>query len=781
MRTFRKGTFVAIACMGLLAVFASTASATHNRSTQLSWSKGAAGGEAIFAIDFVARASYYGFPEVGDTITDPVVEFGDGEFATPSLIVTEVDDDVVYTHAQVVHTYAGTGPYVATMGSCCRLSASSGHVNNDDFNYEVHTLVDLAKASSSPSIAVAPVVFCPTSGNCSFAFAGSSADPGNHLKWRLALAGETGESSFVQPGPPYAPNAATIDSTTGRLEWDTIGATLSPEGLPTYYSTQVVAEEVNSQGETVSDAAADFFISLDDHHHGQPHCEDTDGNSLVDNDGDGLCDNWEEDGIDSDHDEDIDFFLPTSADLNQPDVFVEIDYMQDREPQKAVVEDVEDAYAAHNIDLHVLIDNEIPFTEYLAFGFDCSGCGPEVSTFDTIKDVYFGTDGDRAASGWAARREARKFVFHYALYGNELAGEDPGTSGVAELPGNDFVITLGNRAWRPVTGLFFKEEQPPKVRDEAGTLMHELGHNLALWHGGGDPVNCKPNYLSVMNYTRQTTGGWLNAQLDYSDAVLPTLDENDLDEFLGVQGPSGAQVLHGPASHRISSSTGSIDWNRTGGPQGSVSADVNYISDESGCGSSPGSPGESLVGFDDWENLSLPFQATADFADGVHSTVFLQEPEIAALDFEGIDGDGDGVDNIEDRCPEVMGEAPYAGCPPSNQPGPPPSSEPGSAATGGSPPAQRVEVPARPGPPDTSLGKVRVRVRAGGATFVFSGAGGAPALGFQCRLDRRPFKACRSPKTYANLKPGVHVFRVRAIDSLRQIDPVPASRRFRVE
>lgn len=770
MKAFRNGVLVAVACVGLIA-FASTALASHNRSTQLSWSKGAAEGEVIFTIDFVARASYYGFPEKGETIVDPVLDFGDGGSVSPSLTVTEVDEDVVYTHAQVVHTYAGSGPYVATMGSCCRLSASSGHVNNGDFSYKIHTLVDLAKANSSPSIAVAPVVFCPTSGNCSFAFAGSSADAGNHLKWRLATPEETGQSSFVHPGPPYAPNAETIDPITGRLDWDTTGATLNSEGLPTYYSTQVVAEEVNSQGETVSDAAADFFISLDDDHHEQPHCEDTDENGLADNDGDGLCDNWEEEGIDSDHDEEIDFFLPTSADPNQADVFVEIDYMQDREPQKAAIEDVEDAYAAHNIDLHVLVDNEIPFTKYLAFGFDCSGCGSEVSTFDTIKDVYFGTDGDRAASNWAARREARQFVFHYALSGNELAGAKPGTSGVAELPGNDFVVSLGHRKYRPLTGLFVQEEQLPKVRDEAGTLMHELGHNLALRHGGGDSVHCKPNYLSVMNYTRQMTGSWMTAQLDYSDAVLPTLDETDLDESLGVQGPSGAQVLHGPGTHRIGNSTGSIDWNGSGGsPQSGVSADVNYISDMNGCKGQ--NPGQDLVGFDDWESLSLPFQATADFADGVHSTVLLQEPEIAALDFEGIDSDGDGVDNIEDRCPEEVGEAAFAGCPKPDEPGPP--------TTGASPPAPLIGPPARPGPPETKLGKVRVRANAGGATFVFSGTGGAPALGFQCKLDRRPFKACRSPKAYANLKPGSHVFRVRAVDSLGQTDPVPASRRFRV-
>ena len=37
------------------------------------------------------------------------------------------------------------------------------------------------------------------------------------------------------------------------------------------------------------------------------------------------------------------------------------------------------------------------------------------------------------------------------------------------------------------------------VPDQAGTLMHEVGHNFQLEHGGGDDIHYKPNYLSVMN------------------------------------------------------------------------------------------------------------------------------------------------------------------------------------------------------------------------------------------------------------------------------------------
>lgn len=51
---------------------------------------------------------------------------------------------------------------------------------------------------------------------------------------------------------------------------------------------------------------------------------------------------------------------------------------------------------------------------------------------------------------------------------------------------------------------------------------------------------------------------------------------------------------------------------------------------------------------------------------------------------------------------------------------------------------------------------------------------------FQCKLDRKPFKKCSSPKTYKKVKPGKHVFRVRAIDKAGNVDPTPAKRKFTV-
>jgi Big-like domain-containing protein len=47
---------------------------------------------------------------------------------------------------------------------------------------------------------------------------------------------------------------------------------------------------------------------------------------------------------------------------------------------------------------------------------------------------------------------------------------------------------------------------------------------------------------------------------------------------------------------------------------------------------------------------------------------------------------------------------------------------------------------------------------------------------FQCRLDRRPWTGCRSPKRFKDLKLGKHTFRARAIDRAGNVDRSPAKR-----
>jgi hypothetical protein len=78
--------------------------------------------------------------------------------------------------------------------------------------------------------------------------------------------------------------------------------------------------------------------------------------------------------------------------------------------------------------------------------------------------------------------------------------------------------------------------------------------------------------------------------------------------------------------------------------------------------------------------------------------------------------------------------------------------------------------------PETTIVKKTIKGRTAKFKFVSSEAGST----FQCKLDKKPFKPCRSPKKYKHLKPGKHVFEVRAIDAAGNRDKSPATRRFRV-
>jgi len=82
-------------------------------------------------------------------------------------------------------------------------------------------------------------------------------------------------------------------------------------------------------------------------------------------------------------------------------------------------------------------------------------------------------------------------------------------------------------------------------------------------------------------------------------------------------------------------------------------------------------------------------------------------------------------------------------------------------------------------PPDTKIVKgppKKTYKRTAKFKFTSTEAGST----FQCKLDRKPFKPCASPKKYKKLKPGKHVFKVRAIDKAGNVDPTPAKKKFTV-
>jgi Bacterial Ig domain len=231
------------------------------------------------------------------------------------------------------------------------------------------------------------------------------------------------------------------------------------------------------------------------------------------------------------------------------------------------------------------------------------------------------------------------------------------SSGVGDFPGADLMMTLGGFSdflGRPVGTPFM----------QGATLMHELGHTFDLGHSGvywpGVPAepNCKPNYLSSMNYLFQLRGLFNDIaplgtpHLDYSNEVL-----GEIDEVLLTDGPlSGAPSYHtgwyapksiftigtaatkhcdgspltdleaaslaaghgmvrvdGPSSVTLTSdwTSRSIDWNPD--PLGGAPQDINF----DGFAASITDPPDSFgvvhalhVGSNDWVNLRLNQLAT---------------------------------------------------------------------------------------------------------------------------------------------------------------------------
>jgi len=366
-----------------------------------------------------------------------------------------------------------------------------------------------------------------------------------------------------------------------------------------------------------------------------PRCPD---GTTTDTDGDGLLDCWEVDGIDADGDGIIDLQLydvnqdgiiqpGEQADPNHKDLYVEVDYMALHLPNATSLADVVTSFAnspvtnpdgATGIRLHVLVDEQaVAHNTNLAFE-PCTGpAGAGTPDFDAVKAASFGTAAERANANAVNILSAKRSSFRYSLYVHNLLGLGS-TSGCSELPGNDFVVSLGG--WAVVGG-----HGVGNTDQQEGTFMHELGHTLNLRHGGGNNTNCKPNYLSVMSYSRQINNSPIPGRpLDYSRGLLPTLDETSLGEPAGISGPAGNQTAFGPPPAMVVPSNGAIDWNRDGDTVDlGVAADINNFG-FGGCGAAPG---QMLTGFDDWANLQYDFRTSTDFADGVHLTV-LEAPEI---------------------------------------------------------------------------------------------------------------------------------------------------------
>lgn len=332
------------------------------------------------------------------------------------------------------------------------------------------------------------------------------------------------------------------------------------------------------------------------------------GARVLDTDGDGLPDQWEEEGYDANGDGIADVNLPAmGADPLHKDVFVQLDALQGLRLSQTAINKVTTAFASapvHNPDgedgitLHVdngptsVMDpatgatwgglsraNNIGYIPSLGY---FQGNNYNWDAFDSLKANLFPT--------------SREPTFHYALSVNRFGNSS--SSGISRgIGASDFIVALGP-ACNPEGAC------PGPVNWQAGTFMHELGHNLGLRHGGQDDVQYKPNYLSVMNYSFQFTG-LLGGGMDYSrfsgSDLLP-LDEEHLNESLGFDTwLSGYKTLincdfgFGQKAWSVVKISGPVDFTCDGDLSDSnANRDLNRDGSRS-----------VLEGFDDWSSLKL--------------------------------------------------------------------------------------------------------------------------------------------------------------------------------
>ena len=355
--------------------------------------------------------------------------------------------------------------------------------------------------------------------------------------------------------------------------------------------------------------------------------------SGADGDGDALPDEWEADGVDFDGNGSIDLDLPgMGADPQHKDVFVELDFMPPHRFEAAAATAITKAFAdapvsnpdgTTGITLH--LDNgadsvmnprtgalwgsrsrQTSITHSAVTGSVAANTY-DWSAFDTLKDANFPA--------------VRGPVFHYAISAH---GHDGTSSGIArDIPSSDLLVTLG-AGCLSLTG----SDCTLDATAQAGTLMHELGHNLGLHHGGNDELPNKPNYLSVMNYSFQLTGlmrSNLSFFLDYSRFSI-SLDESALDQAHGFGGtgaaavlntlgrcPSGAQTIWAVAD-------GPTDFDCDPSTSGTVSANIN-----SDGATTP------LPGFNDWPALVYNGGAVGGSGVALPSTTPLIEPPLEEL------------------------------------------------------------------------------------------------------------------------------------------------------
>ena len=342
----------------------------------------------------------------------------------------------------------------------------------------------------------------------------------------------------------------------------------------------------------------------------------------VDADGDGIPDSAEVSGGTFSG---LDLYS-MGARTGQKNIFIEVDYMDSTDPgvipRRESLQMVVDSFNAQSIKVH--FDAGITFGSGFSTTDFNLGQGSAVVVYEPCVTMdqttcTSNTSSRRSIYDWKAEYMdlRRRNIFHYLLMGNsQNTNGSAGSSGVAETLGNDFLVTMGNYGFATTSGSPLNQ----LINKQASTLMHELGHNLGLRHGGNEVTNYKPNYWSIMNYMYQFNGleqspntstafqRWRREIgdgspaecslsnspcgspsqfiMNYSDGTSSNLNEAALSEAANIgRGTTGGSYA---------------DWDLNGSlTGGTISRDLNGDSSLT-----------ILTDYNDWANLNFPFVRT---------------------------------------------------------------------------------------------------------------------------------------------------------------------------
>ena len=264
------------------------------------------------------------------------------------------------------------------------------------------------------------------------------------------------------------------------------------------------------------------------------------------------------------------------------------------------------------------------------------------------------------------------------------------------------------------------------------------------------------------------------------DAYVRGLTTNGTDVFVGTEGSNVDGIAQADHVAKWDGSDWSAVGSNTSGADGWFPAATN-IYDLASVGSNLFATGtfqnadgdaraDNIAWFDGakWQPVGSNGAGNGPWIGEGHALAVIERQLYAAGNFTSAGGDPQAQSAASFNLAQIIAY-------------PTPTVTPGPSAV---PTPTVTPSPTTPPPPDVTPPRTRLRAAKINhakrkATFRF--ASGEAGSKFFCKIDKKKYKPCTSPKTYKKLRPGKHVFRVKARDRAGNVDATPMVKRFKIK